>query len=124
MVLAGWSWGGFLAPRAAAFDDRIAVLWADPGQWNQREVVVDRLPLSDQESTSFPDGIDPARLAPIEAYLRSAEADPMLRWRLLQRGLWVHGKQTLSEYLAGMTHYELSGCRQYHLPHTAHRRRR
>jgi pimeloyl-ACP methyl ester carboxylesterase len=108
VILAGWSWGGFLAPRAAAFEDRIAALWADPGQWDQRDVVVGRLPLSDEEKASFPESVDPAKLAPMESYLRSDAADPMLRWRLLQRGLWVHGKETLFDYLAEMTNYELS----------------
>ena len=37
IVLCGWSFGGFLAPRAAAFERRIAALVADPGQWDQVE---------------------------------------------------------------------------------------
>jgi pimeloyl-ACP methyl ester carboxylesterase len=107
IVLAGWSWGGFLAPRAAAFEDRIAALWADPGQWDQRDVMVARLPLSDEEKARFPD-VDPGALKPMEDYLRSEEADPMLRWRMLKRGPWVHGQPGLFEYLADMTRYELS----------------
>ncbi|MGZ4330898.1 MAG: alpha/beta hydrolase family protein [Solirubrobacteraceae bacterium] len=104
IVLAGWSWGGFLALRAAAFENRIAALWADPGQWDQR----DRLPLEDHEKESFPDGIDPDRFAPMENHLRSEAGDPLMRWRLLQRGLWVHGVDTLFEYLCELTRYELS----------------
>ena len=50
VVLAGWSWGGFLAPRAAAFEHRIAALWADPGQWDQR----DRLPVRRGRESDFP----------------------------------------------------------------------
>lgn len=34
IILAGWSFGGFLAPRAAAYEHRIAALIADPGQWD------------------------------------------------------------------------------------------
>jgi len=37
IALAGWSFGGFLAPRAASFEHRIAALVADPGQWDERE---------------------------------------------------------------------------------------
>jgi dienelactone hydrolase len=37
IVLCGWSFGGFLAPRAAAFEKRIAALVSDPGQWDQRD---------------------------------------------------------------------------------------
>jgi alpha-beta hydrolase superfamily lysophospholipase len=32
----------------------------------------------------------------------------MLRWRIIQRGLWVHGKDTLFDYLADVLRYELS----------------
>jgi alpha-beta hydrolase superfamily lysophospholipase len=108
VVLAGWSWGGFLAPRAAAFEGRIAALWADPGQWDQRDAVISPLPLSDGEKASFPDGVDAAKLAPLEEQLRGDGADPMMRWKLIQRGLWVHGKETLFDYFAEMTRYELS----------------
>ena len=108
IVLAGWSFGGYLAPRAAAFEsDRLAALWADPAAWDGR-AMVDRLPLSDDEKARFPDGVDPAKLEPMEEYLRSDQADPMLRWRLIQRGLWVHGKDTLFDYFAEMTRFELS----------------
>jgi pimeloyl-ACP methyl ester carboxylesterase len=107
VVLAGWSFGGFLAPRAAGSEHRIAVLWADPGQWDQRDAVVGRLPLSDEEKAKFPD-VDPAKVAPVEEYVRGPDADPMLRWRLIQRGLWVHGKETLFDYFADMTRYEIS----------------
>jgi hypothetical protein len=107
IVLSGWSLGGFLAPRAAAFEDRIAALIADPGQWDQRAAVVPSLPLSDQDKARFPD-IDPALLAPMEEWLRGPEGDPVLRWKLLGRGLWVNGADSLFDYLASMMDYELS----------------
>ncbi|HEY3586163.1 MAG TPA: acetylxylan esterase, partial [Myxococcaceae bacterium] len=108
VVLAGWSWGGFLAPRAAGFEDRIAALWADPGQWDQRDQVLPMLPLSDEEKARFPEDVDPSRLAGMEERLRSPEADPLLRWRIIQRGLWVHGKDTLFDYLADVVRFEVS----------------
>jgi alpha-beta hydrolase superfamily lysophospholipase len=108
VVLAGWSWGGFLAPRAAGFEDRITALWADPGQWDLRERVVAGLPLSEEEKERFPDGVDPRALDEMERSLRSPDADPFLRWRMIQRPLWVHGKRTLFDYFADATRYELS----------------
>jgi alpha-beta hydrolase superfamily lysophospholipase len=108
VVLAGWSFGGFLAPRAAAFEPRLAALVADPGQWDPGEGMLARLPLSDEQKASFPDGVDPAALAPMEEYLRSPDADPLMRWRLIQRGLWVHGVPTFFDYAKEMTRYELS----------------
>jgi pimeloyl-ACP methyl ester carboxylesterase len=104
VVLAGWSWGGFLAPRGAAFEHRIAALWADPGQWDQR----DRLPLEEHEKATFPDGADPERFVSMENHLRSDAGDPLMRWRLIQRGLWVHGVSTLFDYFAELARYELS----------------
>jgi pimeloyl-ACP methyl ester carboxylesterase len=108
VVLVGWSFGGFLAPRAAAFEDRIAALVADPGQWDQRDNVVGRLPLSDEEKASFPNGVGPEKLRPMEEWLRGPDADPMLRWTLIQRGLWVNGQSSLFDYFADMCRYEIS----------------
>ncbi len=107
IVLVGWSFGGYLAPRAAAFEHRIAALVADPGQWDQRDALVPMLPISDEEKRRFPD-IDPESLRPMEEWLRGPEADPMLRWRLLQRGPWVYGADNLFDSFASMLGYELS----------------
>src|SRR5919108_110458 len=108
IVLVGWSFGGFLAPRGAAFEPRLAALIADPGQWDQRDNVLARLPLSDEQKAAFPDGVDSSAFDAMEEYLRGPDADPMLRWRLIQRGLWVHGVDTLFDYFAEMMRYELS----------------
>lgn len=108
VILAGWSFGGFLAPRAAGFERRIAALWADPGQWDLGEAVLARLPLSDEEKARFPEGTDPHALDAMEQSVRSPDADPFLRWRMLQRPLWVHGKKTLFDYLAETMRYEVS----------------
>lgn len=107
LVLLGWSLGGFLAPRAAAFEDRLAALVADPGQWDQREALVAMLPLSEEDKTAFPD-IDPGKLDPMEEWLRGDKAPGMLRWSLLQRGPWVHGVETLFDTLRAMAEFELS----------------
>lgn len=107
MVLVGWSFGGFLAPRAASSEHRLAALVADPGQWDQRDVLVSRLPLSDADKARFPD-VDPSSLNPMVEYFESDQADPLLKWRLMQRGLWVHGADTLFDYLAAAVEFELS----------------
>lgn len=106
VVLVGWSLGGFLAPRAAAFEQRLAALVADPGQWDLGPPAVAMLPLSEDEKAAFP-AIDPEKLAPMERWVRQ-EAEPLMRWRLAQRGLWVHGVETLFELFAAMTEFELS----------------
>jgi pimeloyl-ACP methyl ester carboxylesterase len=111
VVLAGWSFGGYLAPRATAFEDRIAALWADPALWDLRETLVPGLPLSDEEKKRFPD-VDREKLAPMDEYLHGPDADPMVKWRLVQRGLWVNGVDSLFDYFADMTRYELSSVAQ------------
>jgi pimeloyl-ACP methyl ester carboxylesterase len=108
IVLLGWSLGGFLAPRAAAFhSDRLAALIADPGQWDQREMVVGGLPLSDGEKREFPE-IDRSKIDRMEESLRAEGADPMTRWRLIDRGLWATGTATLFDFFARLVEFELS----------------
>ena len=107
IILAGWSLGGLLAPRAAGVEHRIAALVADPGQWDLRDVVVDFLPLDPADKAKFPD-IDPALLDPMEASLTGSEADPMDRWELVQRGMWVHGVDTIYDLLADLVRFEVS----------------
>ena len=40
IALAGWSFGGWLAPRAACFEHRIAALIADPGQYDEKDAIL------------------------------------------------------------------------------------
>jgi pimeloyl-ACP methyl ester carboxylesterase len=108
VVLAGWSFGGFLAPRAAAFETRLAALIADPGQWDQRDGIVAQLPLSDEGKATFPDGVDPHALDPMQEFLEGPDGNPSLRWSLLQRGRWVNDKPTLFDLLADLTRYRIS----------------
>jgi len=107
IALAGWSFGGFLAPRAASFEHRIAALVADPGQWDEGPAALVRLPLTEEQKAAFPD-IDPAVLTPFEEWVRSPEAPAMLRWSLIQRGLWVNGVDSIYDYVVDMFRYELS----------------
>lgn len=44
IAVMGWSFGGWLAPRATAGEPRVAALVADPGQWDQAEAVRAMLP--------------------------------------------------------------------------------
>jgi len=107
VVLAGWSFGGFLAPRAGAFEPRLAALVADPGQWDERDALLRFLPLTDEQKQDFPD-IDPHALDEMEAQLAGPEGNPMLRWSLIQRGQWVHDKPNLFEALAELARFRLS----------------
>jgi pimeloyl-ACP methyl ester carboxylesterase len=107
IALGGWSFGGYLAPRAAAFEHRIAALIADPGQWDEGPAIVARLPLTNAQKAAFPN-IDPALLEPFEEWLKGPEAPAMLRWTLIQRGFWVNGVDSVYAYAVDMFRYELS----------------
>jgi dienelactone hydrolase len=106
IILVGWSFGGFLAPRAAAFEKRIAALIADPGQWDQKpDLRMFHLP--PEVANNYPD-VDPAVFAPVEAHLRSQDSDLMMRWKILQRGFWVHGVNSIYDLLRELDRFEIS----------------
>ncbi|QOY91168.1 alpha/beta hydrolase family protein [Paludibaculum fermentans] len=106
IVLAGWGLGGFLAPRAAAFEKRIAALIADPGQWDQSDTVK-AIPVP-PELLRQKDSVPPPQFEQFEQWLRSPAADPMFRWRTLQRGMWTHGVNSLFELVKQIVRFEIS----------------
>jgi pimeloyl-ACP methyl ester carboxylesterase len=107
LILAGWSFGGFLAPRAAAFEKRICALIADPGQWDQKpDLRMFHLP---QEVVERFHDVDPGVFGPIEKFLRSPQADPIVHWKVIQRGFWVHGVKSLYELARELERFEISG---------------
>ena len=107
IALAGWSFGGYLAPRAACFEHRIAALVADPGQWDQRGPVLSALPLTEAQKTAFPD-IDPALLDPMQAYLEGPDAPPMLQWAIVKRSFWTNDVDSLYGFAVDLLRYQLS----------------
>ena len=100
IAVMGWSFGGYLAPRGASGEPRIAALIADPGQWDQ----IDAMPMPPELKNRLAN-IDPQELDP---YLSELAASPPAHWKLVQRGLWVHGLQTLGQYIVEMSRYRLS----------------
>lgn len=104
IAVMGWSFGGYLAPRGVSGDPRVAALVADPGQWDLLDTFSGALPLPADLKDRLPD-VDPAELDP---HLAPLAADPALRWRLVQRGLWVHGVPSLGAYVVDTGRYRLS----------------
>lgn len=107
IVLAGWSFGGFLAPRAAAFEKRIAALIADPGQWDVKDAILSNFS-SVLGANCDLDNIDLQRIALIEESIRSGKGGPMQKWKVVQRNFWVHGVTTLYDCIQEMLKYEIS----------------
>jgi pimeloyl-ACP methyl ester carboxylesterase len=104
VALIGWSFGGYLAPRAASGEPRLAACIADPGQWDLLEAMRQSLPLPSEALEQLPE-ISPANLEGLLDYVRS---NPYLNWTI-RRALWVHGLDTLSDYLRVAAEYSLAG---------------
>jgi pimeloyl-ACP methyl ester carboxylesterase len=104
VVLLGWSFGGYLAPRAASGEHRLAACIADPGFWDLFEA--NKAGLSALPKKTFdelPD-VDPSVLEP---FVEKIRANSKLRWSIVQRNFWVHGVDSLSEFLKVSEDYSL-----------------
>lgn len=103
IALLGMSLGGLLAPRAAAFEDRLAGCIAFDGMHSAAEVVLDAL-------TGVAGGADP--LETLESALADLDAQPTsLRW-LLSQAKWTLGASTAGEILERLRESDLSGVAQ------------
>eukprot|EP00808_Paulinella_micropora_P008262 g35594.t1 len=111
IILGGWSFGGYLAPRAAAHDPRIAALVVDPGQWDQVDGLKGLLRFfgaSSEQIALFPKQLDPAFVHEKEQDIRHGKYGYGIQWKLIQRGLFVEGQSNLYDLLQKMALYELS----------------
>ena len=104
LVLAGLSFGGYLAPRAASGEHRLAACIADTGQYNLLEAIKRALPLPQEARDRLPN-IDPQVLQPFFAQVMS---DPTRAWSW-RRGMWVHGLATPFDYVRATAEYSLVG---------------
>lgn len=103
IALMGRSWGGYLAPRAATAEHRIAALIADAAQYAPGTGA--RYLLPDEYQDQFETG-DPAVL---NAALEQRMAlDPFFSFTL-QRGMLTHGAATPIDYLRAAAPYTLEG---------------
>jgi pimeloyl-ACP methyl ester carboxylesterase len=108
IVLTGWSLAGHLALRAASGEPRLAACIADPGLPSIGAGMIGRLRAAGVPEAMierYPDIPDDV-LAPIAARIH---ADRSFRWAVEQRGFWVHGIDTLAEYLRATVPFDLEG---------------
>jgi alpha-beta hydrolase superfamily lysophospholipase len=109
IALSGWSLGGYLAPRGASGEPRIAALIADPGTWSIadgfRDVIVPAFGLAPEEAKDL-GALDEALIERLDAYIR---ADRKLNWKIVQRGFWVHGVDNLRAYFASAELFTMRG---------------
>jgi pimeloyl-ACP methyl ester carboxylesterase len=107
IALIGWSFGGYLAPRAASGEHRLAACIADPGQWDFLEAIkgnIARFGMPQEVVDRLPD-VDPKALEP---FFEAVDQSPRLTWTFNQRGLWVHGVDSIMDYLRITPQYSLS----------------
>ena len=117
LALFGRSFAGYLAPRGAAAEHRIAALVCDPGQVDLGARVTERVPAPALELIRANDPKIDDLIAPMMA---TAGARRMWWPRMA-----AHGTPTLRGYLRALLEFDPGGPgRRYHLPDPHHRRRR
>ena len=108
IALSGWSLGGYLAPRAASAEHRLAACIADPGQWSIADgfrgaaIKLGAPP----EAVADLGAIDQALLERLEQTICN---NRKLRWSVVQRGFWVHGVGDLRAYLHSVEQFTMVG---------------
>jgi dienelactone hydrolase len=105
IALMGISFGGYLAPRAASGEPRLAACIADPGEFSLLEEFKSRIPAF--IARELPDG-KPSVLALLNAVLRRKMRHTTAGWGL-RRGMWVHGVESPLEYVKLTQDYSLEG---------------
>jgi pimeloyl-ACP methyl ester carboxylesterase len=105
IALMGVSFGGYLAPRAASAEPRIAACIADPGEFTLFEEMKSRMP--PWIARELPNG-NPLVLAGLNLMMRRRMRHVTAGWGL-RRGLWVHGVDSPLAYLRLTQDYSLEG---------------
>ncbi|MEM1282553.1 MAG: alpha/beta fold hydrolase [Chlamydiota bacterium] len=99
IILYGASWGGMLAPRAAAFEDRIAALITNPGQWDVMTNFKQAFVPEDENTIGDPQQV--------ENFLQEALKDKHFV-RKIHAKMFVHGIDSPSQLLEEWQNYHLS----------------
>ncbi len=105
LVLIGWSFGGYTAPRAATAEHRLAACVSDCGPYDLHDAALARIPgvLAHQ----LPDG-NRVALAVLEKAMTAMMQKPSAGWAL-RRNLWVHGVDDPMALLDLTPQYSLKG---------------
>ena len=107
VALSGPSFGGYLVPRAASGEHRLAAIIADPGQWDMLEAIkqtLSKLGISQEVVDRLPD-VDEKDLEP---FFEAVDKSPQLTWSLKKRNLLVHGVDSIMDFIRLTPEYSLS----------------
>lgn len=108
VALMGWSFGGYLAPRAATAEHRLAACISDSGPYDLRAATLDRIPGPLRRRVVHGSPVARALLARI---MRRMLARPTAGWGL-RRGMYVHGVDDPLDYVDLTADYTLRGHEQ------------
>jgi alpha-beta hydrolase superfamily lysophospholipase len=103
IALIGLSLGGYLAPRAASVEHRLAACIADCGSYDLFAAALRRIPAP--LARGLADG-QPLATAVLRRVLRSLASKPTAGWAL-RRGQLVHGVSSPIDYLLALREYSL-----------------
>lgn len=106
IVYQPWSLGGYMAPRVAAFEPRLAAVVCDPGQIDVGGKIVPAVKmmgLSDAAIARLPE-ISPGDEVRL---MNVIEGNRMLHWQIVKRGFWTNGASDLSSFVAEMLKWKL-----------------
>lgn len=108
IALYGWSLGGYLAPRGASGEGRIAACIADPGLWSVASGfrAVARQCGATTEAANNLGSLDESILDKIWMQIVN---DRRLRWSVIQRGFWVNGVSNFRDYLRSAELFTMDG---------------
>jgi pimeloyl-ACP methyl ester carboxylesterase len=108
VALLGWSLGGYLAPRAATGETRLAALIADPGQDSIMGTITPiaaRLGIPQDKIDALPEA-DPETLDKLAGAI---ESNPHGKWGVYRRGFWVNGADDLGTWLQAIAPFSMEG---------------
>jgi pimeloyl-ACP methyl ester carboxylesterase len=107
IALMGVSMGGYLAPRAAAFEKRLAALIANDGIYDFMAPFEAAMP--PEKRDEFVTALKAEQAPRIDAFLDGQmKASPVARWSYTQ-GMWAMGSKSPRQFLAKMLDYNLKG---------------
>lgn len=106
IALSGWSLGGYLAPRAASCEHRLAACIADPAQSAMADsfrTIAVKMGAAPEAAMHLGE-LDDAFLERLQKVI---DNDRVLRWSIVQRGYWVHGTDNLRAYLQSIETFNM-----------------
>jgi alpha-beta hydrolase superfamily lysophospholipase len=109
IVYEACSLGGYMAPRVAAFEHRLAAAVADPGQLDVGSKFADALTMLGlgQDAVARLPEISPDDEAKIMGVV---SGNPSMQWKIVNRGFWTNGASDLSSWVAEMFKWKLDAA--------------